>query len=111
MRKARAKALTSHGAAMFTGIKDTGTGKSIAAGKEVTGFSTEGDNLAGVLDKIHGDGFNTTEKSAVLAGARYIAPPTPFEAFSVSSGRIVTGANPASAHVTVLAAISAFDKS
>jgi putative intracellular protease/amidase len=100
-----------HGAAMFTGIKDKGTGKSIAAGIEVTGFSTEGDKLAGVLDKIHGDGFNTTEESAVLAGARYVAPPTPFEAFSVSSGRIVTGANPASAHITVLAAISAFDKS
>jgi putative intracellular protease/amidase len=100
-----------HGAAIFTGIKDKVTGKSIVAGKEVTGFSTEGDRLAGVLDKIHGDGVNTTEESAVLAGARYIAPPIPFDAFLVSSGRIVTGANPASAHVTVLAAITAFDES
>lgn len=100
-----------HGAAIFMGIKDNVTGKSIVAGKEVTGFSTEGDKMAGVLDKIHGDGVNTTEESAVLAGARYVAPPMPFEAFSVSSGRIVTGANPASAHITALAAISAFDKS
>jgi putative intracellular protease/amidase len=99
-----------HGAAIFTGIKDPVTGKSIVAGKEVTGFSTEGDKMAGVLDRIHGDGVKTTEESAVLAGARYVAPPTPFEAFSVSSGRIVTGANPASAHITVLAAINAFDK-
>jgi putative intracellular protease/amidase len=100
-----------HGGAIFTGIKDKVTGKSIVAGKEVTGFSTEGDKMAGVLDKIHGDGVKTTEESAVLAGARYVAPPTPFEAFSVSSGRLVTGANPASAHITVLAAISAFDNS
>lgn len=99
-----------HGAAIFTGVKDNANGKSIVADKEVTGFSTEGDKMAGVLDKIHGDGFYTTEESAVLAGARYVAPPTPFEAFSVSSGRIVTGANPASAHITALGAISAFDK-
>jgi putative intracellular protease/amidase len=99
-----------HGGAIFTGVKDEKTGQSIIAGKEVTGFSTEGDRLAGVLDRIHGDGVKTTEESAVLAGAHYVAPPTPFEAFSITSGRIVTGANPASAHVAVIAAIEAFDK-
>jgi hypothetical protein len=80
-------------------------------GKAAPILGAHGDKLAGVLDSIHGDGFNTTEESAVLAGARYVAPPTPFEAFSLSSGRLVTGANPASAHITVLAAISAFDMS
>lgn len=99
-----------HGAAIFTGVKDQETGQSIIAGKKVTGFSTEGDRMAGVLDRIHGDGVKTTEESAVLAGAHYVAPPTPFEAFSITSGRIVTGANPASAHITVIAAIEAFDK-
>jgi D-lactate dehydratase len=99
-----------HGGAIFTGIKDPDTGKSIIANKKVTGFSTEGDTMAGVIDQIHGDGVKTTEESAVVAGANYVAPPTPFEAFSVSSGRIVTGANPASAHITVIAAIEAFDK-
>jgi D-lactate dehydratase len=99
-----------HGGAIFTGINDAKTGKSIIAGKDVTGFSTEGDKLAGVLGKIHGDGVRTTEESAVKAGANYVAPPVPFEAFSITSGRIVTGANPASAHITVVAAIEAFDK-
>jgi D-lactate dehydratase len=99
-----------HGGAIFPGIKDAQTGKSIIAGKQVTGFSTEGDRIAGVLDRIHGDGVKTTEESAGIAGARYVAPPTPFEAFSVTSGRVVTGANPASAHITAAAAIEAFEK-
>jgi putative intracellular protease/amidase len=99
-----------HGGAIFTGVKDSHTGRSIIADKEVTGFSTEGDRLAGVLDKIHDDGVTTTEESAGIAGAHYVTPPSPFEAFSVTSGRVVTGANPASAHITVLAAIEAFDR-
>jgi D-lactate dehydratase len=98
-----------HGGAIFMGIKDAKTGKSIIDGKDVTGFSTEGDRLAGVLERIHGDGVDTTEESAVKAGAHYVAPPVPFDAFSITSGRIVTGANPASAHITVLAAIEAFE--
>jgi putative intracellular protease/amidase len=86
-----------HGGAIFTGIKDAKTGQSVIAGRDVTGFSTRGDKIAGVLDRIHGDGVNTTEESTVIAGAHYIAPPSPFEAFSITSGRIVTDANPASA--------------
>jgi putative intracellular protease/amidase len=99
-----------HGGAIFPGIRDAGSGESIIAGKQVTGFSTEGDRLAGVLPKIHQDGVKTTEESAVSAGADYVAPPEPFGPFSVSSGRIVTGANPASAHITAAAAIDAFER-
>lgn len=99
-----------HGGAILPGIKDGTTGRSIISDQKVTGFSTEGDKMAGVLEKIHGDGVLTTEESAVAAGARYVAPPSPFEAFSVASGRIVTGANPASAHITATAAIDAFEK-
>ncbi len=99
-----------HGGAIFPGVKDAATGRSIIEGKEVTGFSTEGDKLAGVLEKIHGDGVKTTEESAVSAGGHYVPPPAPFDAFSLTSGRIVTGANPASAHITAAAAIEAFEK-
>jgi putative intracellular protease/amidase len=98
-----------HGAAIFPGIKDPQNGRSIISGAEVTGFSTQGDELAGVLGRIHGDGVETTEESAVGAGANYVAPPTPFEAFTITSGRIVTGANPASAHMTAAAAVTAFE--
>jgi putative intracellular protease/amidase len=99
-----------HGGAIFPGIKDAATGKSIIADKKVTGFSTEADKLAGVLDKIHADGVMTTEESAVSAGANYVAPPSPFAEFAVTDGRIVSGANPFSAHATAVAALEAFDK-
>jgi putative intracellular protease/amidase len=99
-----------HGGAIFPGVRDANSGNSIIAGKQVTGFSTEGDRLAGVLTKIHEDGVKTTEESAVSAGANYMAPPEPFGAFLVSSGRIITGANPASAQITAAASIEAFEK-
>jgi putative intracellular protease/amidase len=99
-----------HGGAILPGVRDAVSGKSIIADKEVTGFSTEGDRIAGVLGKIHEDGVKTTEESAVEAGAHYVAPPEPFGSFSVSSGRVITGANPASAQITVTAAIEAFEK-
>jgi putative intracellular protease/amidase len=98
-----------HGGAIFPSVKDTETGLSIIAGKEVTGFSTRGDEMAGVLDRIHADGARTTEESANLAGAIYLAPPEPFGPYSVTAGRIVTGANPASAHITAVAAVEAFE--
>ncbi|NKJ38475.1 molecular chaperone Hsp31 [Rhizobium sp. SG570] len=98
-----------HGGAIFPGVKDGKTGKSIVDGLELTGFSTEADKLAGVLDKIHDDGVLTTEESAVKAGGRYVAPPAPFDDFSVTSGRLVTGANPFSARSAAAAAIVAFE--
>ena len=99
-----------HGGAIFPGIKDSKTGKSIIAGQKVTGFSTEADKMAGVLDKIHSDGVLTTEESAVSAGGDYIAPKEPFGDFSVTSGRIVTGANPFSAGSASAAVVEAFAK-
>ena len=38
-----------------------------------------------------------------------IAPPGPWAAFSYTDGNIVTGANPASAHVTAVDAVKAFE--
>lgn len=99
-----------HGGAIFPGVKDVGTGKSIIDGQRVTGFSTEADKLAGVLEQIHADGVLTTEESAVSAGGLYVAPPEPFAEFAVTSGRIVTGANPFSASAAAAATVEAFKK-
>ena len=38
-----------------------------------------------------------------------VSPPGPWDAFSIIDGQIVTGANPASAHVTAENAVKAFD--
>jgi len=99
-----------HGGAIFPGIRDASSGKSIINRQDVTSFSTEGDRLAGLLPKIHDDGARATEESAILAGANCKVPPEPFGPYTVSSGRIVTGANPARAHITAAAAIDAFGK-
>ena len=37
-----------------------------------------------------------------------VSPAGPWDAFTITDGRIVTGANPASAHVTAEAAVMAF---
>ena len=98
-----------HGGAIFPGIKDA-SGKSIIHGKEVTGFTTQGEEEEGVLDTIEKWNRPTIEKSAADAGAKYIAPPRPWAAFAHTDGRLVTGANPQSGHVVTEAAIQAFEK-
>ena len=98
-----------HGGAIFPGIIDPETGKSIISGKKVTGFTTQGEEEEGVLDTIISWKRPTIEKAAEEAGAMYVAPPGPWAAFAHTDGRIVTGANPASAHVTAEEAVKAFD--
>lgn len=98
-----------HGGAIFPGIVDSATGESIISGKKVTGFTTKGEEEEGVLDTIISWNRPTIEKSAAEAGATYISPPGPWDAFAHTDGRIVTGANPASAHVTAEEAVKAFD--
>lgn len=39
-----------------------------------------------------------------------VSPPGPLNAFTITDGRVVTGANPASTHVAAEAAVAAFDK-
>ncbi|KAL1305762.1 hypothetical protein AAFC00_007341 [Neodothiora populina] len=99
-----------HGGAIFPGIIDPSTQKSIISGKKVTGFTTQGEEEEGVLDTINSWNRPTIEKAAKDSGATYVAPPGPWAAFSYTDGRIVTGANPASAHVTAEEAVKAFDK-
>jgi len=99
-----------HGGAIFPGIIDKSTGKSIIFGKEVTGFTTQGEIEEGILDTIKSWDRPTIEAAAGSAGAKYIPPPTPWAAFAHTDGRIVTGANPASAQVTAEAAVQAFEK-
>ncbi|KAF9875436.1 hypothetical protein CkaCkLH20_07256 [Colletotrichum karsti] len=99
-----------HGGAIFSGIIDPSTKKSIIDGKKVTGFTTKGEEEEGVLDTIKSWNRPTIEAAAASAGATYIPPPGPWDAFAYTDGHIVTGANPASATVTAEAAVNAFGK-
>ncbi|ORX90258.1 class I glutamine amidotransferase-like protein [Basidiobolus meristosporus CBS 931.73] len=97
-----------HGPAILPGIIDSTTGKSIIAGKKVTGFTTEGEVMLSLLDIIKSANVATIEEGAAAVGAEYVAPPTPFADFTQTDGRVVTGANPASARSTAEDAIKVF---
>ena len=98
-----------HGPAILPKIIDKETGKSIIAGKQVTGFTTLGEEQLDLLDIIKKSGCETIEESAASVGAKYISPEHPFDDFIIAQGRLVTGANPASAKSTAAAAIAAFE--
>jgi len=97
-----------HGPAILPFILQE-NGKSIIEGKNVTGFTTEGEIVLNVLEKIKSDNVATIEEGAAKVGAKYVSPQTPFEDFSLTDGRIVTGANPASAKSTAEKAVQAFN--
>lgn len=97
-----------HGGAIFPGIKGP-DGKSIINGREVTGFTTKGEEEEGVLDTIKSWNRPTIENSAAEAGAKYVAPPGPWASFTHTDGRIVTGANPLSSVAVTEAIVKAFD--
>lgn len=98
-----------HGGAIFTGVVDN-SGAPIIRGRNVTGFTTKGEEEEGVLDTIKSWKRPTIEASAASLGAHYVSPPGPWDAFTQTDGRLVTGANPASATVTAEAAVEAFNK-
>lgn len=101
----------------------------------MTGFTTRGEEEEGILDTIKSWNRPTIEASAASSGGKCkfqinafpqtlcpnydfpcmsdttsdVSPPGPWDAFTITDGRIVTGANPASAHVTAEAAVKAFN--
>lgn len=99
-----------HGGAIFPGVENPVTNESIINGKKVTGFTTKGEEEEGVLDTIRKWNRPTIEEAAAKSGASYVSPPGPWDSFTQTDGRIVTGANPASAHATAEAAVKAFEE-
>ena len=91
------------------GVMNPVTTLPIIQGKRVTGFTTKGEEEEGVLDTIKSWNRPTIEAAAKDCGATYVSPPGPWDSFTVTDGRVVTGANPASAHATAVAAVEAFD--
>lgn len=98
-----------HGGAIFPNTVNPVTNESIIIGKKVTGFTTKGEEEEGILDTIKSWNAITIEQAAEKSGATYVAPPGPWDAFTITDDRIVTGANPASATVTAEATLKAFN--
>ena len=94
---------------LLPAIIDPKTGKSIIAGKTVTGFTTEGEMVLNVLDRLKSDGVATVPEAVSNVGAEYSSPMSAFDDYSVTAGRIITGTNPASARSTAERTVRAFD--
>lgn len=97
-----------HGGAILPGVKDK-SGKSIISGRKVTGFTDRGEKELGALEEIKSWNRPTIESASASAGAEYVAPNGPWDAFQVTDGRLVTGVNPQSATVTAEAAVKDFE--
>jgi D-lactate dehydratase len=98
-----------HGPVILPGVVDSKTGKSIIEQKTVTGFTIEGEVVLNVFDKLRSDGVLMVVERVSRAGADYSSPMQPFDDYSITAGRLVTGANPESARSTANRAVKAFN--
>lgn len=101
--------VTCHGAAIFPGIHDATTGKSVIEGEVVTGFTKEGEVILNVMETLQAGKVTMIEDAVVAAGGFYSAPNGPWDDYSITAGRIVSGANPASARSAAKRTVQVFD--
>jgi hypothetical protein len=59
-----------HGEAIFSGVVDSKTGKSVVEGKTITGFTTEGEYDMHPMDAIRGWGEPLIDEWAEKLGAK-----------------------------------------
>jgi len=96
-----------HGPTILPGIKGE-NGKPIIEGKNVTGFTENGEVEMKVMDKMNKDNLITVEQGVKKAGGNYVAPPDNWGDYSITDGKLISGVNPASASSTAKKAIQAF---
>ncbi|MEV5838345.1 molecular chaperone Hsp31 [Nocardia sp. NPDC052112] len=97
-----------HGPVILPKIIDSKTGNSVVEGKTVTGFTIEGEIVLSVLEKLESDGVIPVVEAVSSVGADYSSPMHPFDDYSITAGRVITGANPASARSAAERAVKAF---
>lgn len=59
-----------HGPAIFPGIVNPKTGDSIIKGKTITGFTTEGENMMGLMDTLRSWNASMIDEQADSLGAK-----------------------------------------
>ncbi|KUJ21245.1 class I glutamine amidotransferase-like protein [Mollisia scopiformis] len=99
-----------HGAAIFPGVIDPDTGKSVIQGKTITGFTTQGEYDMHIMEPIQSWGEPLIDEWAEKLGAKYVRSAGVWDDFHVTDGRIVTGMNPQSAKSTAKVALEIFEK-
>jgi len=85
-----------HGPCIFADMR-LSNGEQIVAGKRVTAFSREGEESVKAINFMHEHNIPLIEEMLGRNGAQYVRPSGPFSNTVVDSGRLLTGANPASA--------------
>ena len=104
-----------HGPVIFANLRELANGSAqgplLAAGKSITGFTDIGEEVLGVMDKMRAEKLPTVEDIAKDVGAKYLAPIGPWDDYSITDGRLVTGVNPASAGSTATRSINALEQS
>ncbi|KAF2111365.1 class I glutamine amidotransferase-like protein [Lophiotrema nucula] len=99
-----------HGPAIFPGIIDSKTGKSIIEGKKITGFTREGEETMKLMPALESWGEPLIDTWAERLGATYLRDDDIWGDYNITDGRIVTGQNPQSAMSTAKAVVEAFEK-
>ncbi|CAI4038380.1 hypothetical protein SMKI_04G7240 [Saccharomyces mikatae IFO 1815] len=98
-----------HGPVIFDGLTDKKTGKPLIKGKSITGFTDVGETMLGVDNIMKAKGLASVEDIAKKYGAKYLAPIGPWDDYSITDGKVVTGVNPASAYSTAVRSIEALE--
>ena len=99
-----------HGPLIFANLKNSTTGEYLIKDHKVTGFTDEGEDIIGVTESMKARNFKTCKTVAEEQGGVYVSPKGPWDDFSIADGRIVTGANPFSAHSSAKLAVETVEK-
>lgn len=94
-----------HGLCIFENLLGS-NGKYLIEGKNVTGFTNEGEVQLDLVKILEKNNIKTPQAVAEECGANYISPPGPWDSFSVVDGKLVTGVNPQSSVVTAEKALA-----
>lgn len=96
-----------HGPCLLGDVVDE-DGKKIVAGRKCTGFPDEGEVAMKLVERLDKDNLAYTQRIVQAAGGDYQSVSPPFDAKVVIDGRLISGANPASATPAAEAAVKAF---
>ncbi|EDO17465.1 hypothetical protein Kpol_1058p1 [Vanderwaltozyma polyspora DSM 70294] len=96
-----------HGPAIFDGLIEKKSGKPLIEGKVITGFTDIGEVILQVDGIMKEKSLLSVEDIAKKYNAKYVPPIGPWDDYSVTDGRLITGVNPASAHSTAVRAMDA----